>query len=105
MERLSGNVSHPCRDRSGLTNAGVAGGVVGALVAADYFWPGSSSSTLIPLFTRSLSLSLLIPQMCFLPESQKALLLLFSNPTLTHLRPSGGNWQGQQNRLSNNSFF
>lgn len=64
MERLSGDVSHPCRDRSGLTNAGVAGGVVGALVAADYFWPGSSSSTLIPLFTRSLSLSLSLFPRC-----------------------------------------
>lgn len=35
--------------------------------------------------------------MCFLPESQKALLLLFSNPTLTHT-PQGeggrGGWGG-----------
>ncbi|MEQ2235475.1 hypothetical protein ILYODFUR_002762 [Ilyodon furcidens] len=32
--------------------------------------------------------------MCFLPESRKAALLLFSNPSLTHLPPSWGNWKG-----------
>lgn len=97
LRRLEGGfsreVSHPLRDRSGLTNAWVEGGVVGALARHGssggwLFLAGSSSSTLIPLFTRSL-----FPYSPDVFPSWKSKRLYFSSFPTPHWRtciPLGG---------------
>lgn len=102
--RGGGDISHPLWERSGLTNAWVAGGVVyyrHCWSAGWLFLAGSSSSMLIPLFFHPvLSLSLFPRCVSFL-KSQK-LLFFFSNPTLTHFASllegelDGWRWEVQQ---------
>lgn len=105
-------VSHPLRDRTGLTNASVEGGVAGLWRRQRssrgwLFLACSSSSMLIPLFTPSLfpyspdvfpswkSKGFTSP--LFRPHSD-ALASLWGEL-------EGWRWEGRQLRLSNYSFF
>lgn len=109
---LSREVSHPLRDRSRLTNAWVEGGVVGALARQGssggwLFLDSSSSSTLIPLFTRSL-----FPYSpdVFPSWKSKGFTSPLFQPHTDALASlwgelAGWRWEGLQLRLSNYSFF